>query len=195
MKERIREFFNKLNNNYLVAAICALLIAVIVLGLMIGLVAHPFATNTTYTAKIESTFDGETVTSRAKLVLLDDGRYSLTAKSAMLDGRVTNFGDYAYGKVRLEEGKARSNVIWFDGNVLDIIELKSPFKLQYNDITFTNVGGIILLVFYCFVIAVAVAIGVYLILKRKDGRPAFTSKIRLVKRLKELEEMLGVRHE
>lgn len=195
MKEKFKEFFNKLNNTYLVAAICALLIAVIVFGLMISLVAHPFATNTTYTAKIESELDGETYTARAKLVLMDEGRYSLTSKSALLDGRVTNFGDYGYGKIRLEEGKSRKNVIWFDGDLLNMVEVTSPFKLEYNEQTFTNVGGILLLVCYCFVIAIAVAIAVYLIIKRKDGKPAFTSKLRLVKRLKEIEEMLGVKHE
>ena len=193
MKEKIKEFFNKLNNNYLVGAICAFLIAVIVLGLMIGLVAHPFATNTTYTSpKIISDLNGDV---KQKLVLLDDGRYELTVKQTQPKAKITTFGDYAYGKLQLEEGKGRSNVIWFDGEILDMVELKSPFKLEFNGVTFTNVGGILLLVCYCFIIAIAVAIGVYLILKRKDGRPAFTSKIRLIKRLKEIEEMLGVKHE
>lgn len=200
MKEKIKEFFNKLNNSYLVAAICALLIAVIFFGLMIGLVAHPFATNTTYTSsKISNDIIGDV---RQKLVLLDDGNFQLTTKYMETKEVITDFGHYRYGKIVTGEDERLHNVIWLNVAGTSItsyieppIELKSPFKIEYNDVAYTNVGGILLLVLYCCIIAIAIAIGVYLILKRKDGAPAFTSKMRVIKRLKEIEEMLGVRHE
>lgn len=204
-KEKIKEFFAKLNNGYLIAAICAILIGVIVLGAMIGLVARPFAINTAYTAKVEKESLGETITVKSKLVLLDGGRYSLTVRDST--GKVTYFGDYAYGRIETGENASKHNIIRFeyDGShaVFDsyvfgskeTVELTSPFKLQYGDVEFINVGGILLLVFYCFVIVGCAAIAAILIVKRKDGNIVFTDKLRLVKRLKEIEDMLGIKFE
>ena len=213
MKEKLANFFKKLNNSYIVAAICAILIGVIVLGLMIGLVAHPFATNTTYTAKVKTEIDDETYTTKAKLVLLDGGRYSMTLKDSKRQN-YTYFGDYGYGKF-IDEENSRQSMIWFEYDGLMSIEdvalfrgdsissilkinsskLTNPFKIQYGEVVFTNVGGILWLVFYCCVIAIAAAIATILLLKRKDGNVVFTSKIRLIKRLREIEDMLGVRHD
>ena len=211
MKEKLANFFKKLNNSYIIAAICMILVCVILLGLMIGLVAHPFATNTTYTAKVKTEVLGETFTTKAKLVLMDEGRFSMTLK----DGQkqyYTYFGDYGYGKLVNDEN-VRQSVIWFEYDGLmysvdqslfgdgifssmlktNMSEQTNPFKIQYGKVTFTNVGGILLLVLYCFVIVIAAAIATVLLLKRKDGNVVFTSKIRLIKRLRELEDMLGVR--
>ena len=214
MKEKLANFFKKLNNGYIIAAICAILIGVIVLGAMIGLVARPFATNTTYTAKVKTEVLGETYTAKAKLVLLDGGRYSMTIRDSQKQ-RYTYFGDYGFGKL-VDEENVRESVIWFEYNgqmvavdqalfggdllssmikTANISEQTNPFKIQYGEVTFTNVGGILLLVLYCFVIVIAAAIATVLLLKRKDGNVVFTSKIRLIKRLRELEDMLGVRHD
>ena len=195
--EKLKSFFSKLNNGYVVAAICLILVAVIAFGLMIGLVARPFITNMTYSTTIKLELDDKTYTSKAKIVLLDDGRYALTVKDGQSSQFRTTFGDYAYGKlvIELDETKQLRKVIWFDDNELNMVVQNNPFKLEFDEQTFTNVGAILLLVFYVLIILVTVVCAILLIVKRNDGKTVFTSKLRLVKRLRELEDMLGVRHE
>lgn len=191
MKEKIREFFGKMNNSYVIAAICVILIGVIFLGAMIGLVARPFSLNTTYYSTLKEEIFGEEFVVKSKLTLLEGGRYQLTQKSNLIDGSLTTFGDFGYGKVRIEDNKPRRNVIWFDNDKYDMVELTNPFKMEYDGEEFTNVGGILLLVCYCLTIAAAAAIATVLLIKRKDGGIVFTNKMRLIKRLKEIEEMIG----
>lgn len=206
---KFKEFLKKLNNGYIIAAICVILIGVIVLGLMIGLVARPFATNTAYTAKVKTEVLGETHVTKAKLVLLDGGRYSMTIRNSQ-KSTYTYFGDYGYGKDKLDtDEERRHNVIWFEydgelvaldlvlfgGDKTEMVEQKNPFKLQYGGITFTNVGGILLLIIYCVLIAILAAIAAILLVKRNDGKVAITNKMNLIRRLSNLEEMLGVHHE
>ena len=195
-KEKIRDFFKKLNNSYVIAAICVILIGIILLGAMIGLVARPYSTNTTYSATVHGSGVG---TMKIKLVLLDDGRYSQTVKYVQLQEISNTFGDYAFrcGKYRVGENKGQSfNHIYFDGDYDNTFyELKNPFKIEFYGVELTNVGGIFLLVCYCILICFAAAIVTILLIKRKDGGVVFTNRMRLIKRLRELEQMLGVTHE
>lgn len=202
MKEKIANFFKKLNNSHWITAICAILIGVIFLGAMISLVARPFSTNTTYTATVkEQVFDDFYYKRKITIVLLDDGRYSLTIKDPQTKQKSTTFGDYAYGKLfTKDDSNTLHNVIWFDSqdyNYFDntVYELKNPFKLEYEDIEFTNAGGIALLVFYVFMICMSALIATVMIVRRKEGTIVFTNKMRLIKRLKEIEQMLGISHE
>ena len=213
-KEKIRNFFKKLNNSYVIAAICMLLAGVIVLGMMIGLVANPFITDTAYTARVKTEILDETMTSRVKLVMLEGGRYSITVRNNAGE-RFTYFGDYGYGRLADEENRLQRTV-WFeyDGEMAIIDELlfgsndlftssflpktskqTNPFKIQYGEVTFINGGAIVLLIFYCAFISAAAAIVTILLIKRKDGGVVFTNRMRLIKRLRELEQMLGVTHE
>ena len=195
-KEKIRDFFKKLNNSYVIAAICVILIGIILLGAMIGLVARPYSTNTTYSATVHGSGVGPM---KIKLVLLDDGRYSQTVKYVQLQEISNTFGDYAFrcGKYRAGENKGQSfNHIYFDGDYDNTFyELKNPFKIEFYGVELTNVGGIFLLVCYCILICFAAAIVTILLIKRKDGGVVFTNRMRLIKRLRELEQMLGVTHE
>lgn len=188
MKEKIAAFFKKLNNSYVIAAICVILVGVILLGAVIGLVAKPFSLNTVYTAQVDTTY-----VTNYKLTLLDGGRYELTQIGDKVKGTITIYGDYGYG--RIKDGNALKNVIWFDNGMLSPVEVKSPFKLDYNGIEFTNGGGIFLLVCYCILICFAAAIATILLLKRKEGDIVFTNKMRLIMRLKQIEEMLGIKFE
>ncbi|MCH5159233.1 MAG: hypothetical protein J1F66_00095 [Clostridiales bacterium] len=202
MKEKIKEFFNKLNNSYIIAAICVILIGVILLGAIIGLVARPFSTNTTYSLKVKQMYSSMgDVNCSIKLVLLDDGRYKLTTYDKNTKEVYTEFGDYGYGKVINDENNRRQNVIWLD-DIRNAIVIENPFKITVpvssllgGKYEFTNVGGIVLLVCYCIVFAICAAIATILIIKRKDGGVVFTNKMRLIKRLKEIEEMIGVKLE
>ena len=197
MRDKIKEFFNKLNNSYIIAAICTILIAVILLGSIIGLVARPFSTNTTYSLNVKRFYSSiGDVNYSIKLVLLDDGRYKLTTYNRNTKEVYTEFGDYAYGKVVIGEDNRRRNVISLD-NRSNLTVIENPFKitlpvssLLYGEYEFTNVGGIVLLTCYCTVFVISVAIATILLLKRKDGGIVFTNKMRLIKRLKEIEEKL-----
>lgn len=198
MLEKIKNFFQKLNNSYIIAAICVILICVILLGAIIGLVARPFSTNTTYSLKVKQSYSSMgDVNCSIKLVLLDDGRYKMTVYDRDTKEVYTEFGDYGYGKLINDENNRRQNVIWLD-NILHSTIIENPFKIKVSvssllggEYEFTNVGGILLLVCYCIVFAICAAIATLLIIKRKDGGIVFTNKMRLIKRLKEIEEMLG----
>ena len=194
MKEKFATFFKKFNNSYLLAAICFILVAVIAFGLMIGILAKPFITNIAYSTTIITDSKGDV---KAKIVLMDSGVYSVTAKDGLSKQFTTTYNVYAYGKLvtDLDESDLIRNVIWFDDDVTTMVIQKSPFRLEYEGATYTNAGGIVLLVFYIVLWVFAAIIAAVFIVKRKQGRVVFTNKMRLVKRLKELEEMLGVRHE
>ena len=202
MLEKIKNFFQKLNNSYIIAAICVILICVILLGSIIGLVARPFITDMTYSVKYRPMAFSSNNQRIAKLVLLEGGRYSMTISYTMTNGVSTSFGDYGYGKVLVSLDSNRlQNVLILNGGAYDeaVSVQKNPFKITTNyfgeEVTFTCVGGIFLLVCYCVVFAICAAIATLLIIKRKDGGIVFTNKMRLIKRLKEIEEMLGVKHD
>ena len=192
MLEKIKNFFQKLNNSYIIAAICVILICVILLGAIIGLVTRPFSTNTTYiSSRIETSGFGPI---KIRVTLLDDGRYSKTTHYILAKDVETVFGDYGYAKKHVYVGdeSVRCNTIWFDNEYLATMTiLDNPFKLEFYGFELVNVGGIVLLVCYCVLFAICAAIATILIIKRKNGGMVFTNKLRLVKRLKEIEEMLG----
>ena len=194
MKEKLANFFKKLNNSKLVIAICAILIGVIFLGAMISLVAHPFVKDIAYTAKTKIELGNETVIYKTKLVLMDSGRFYTTIKDSEKQ-TITRFGDYGYGKIFIDDDSHRVNAIWFDSDMLSVIEMHNPFKIENEGITYTCGGGIALLVFYCFMICICAAIAAISIVKRDEGTIVFTSKMRLIKRLKEMEQMLGISHD
>ena len=192
MKEKLASFFKKLNNSHLIVAICAILIGVIFLSAMISLVAHPFVKGVAYSARLEEASVG---TIKAKLTLLNDGRYSVTVYHDSTKETMTTFGDYGYGKIFItDDDSHRVNAIWFD-SLLNPIKLTNPFKIENNGVVYTCGGGIALLVFYCIAICICAAIAAIMIVKRREGVPAFTSKMRLIKRLKEMEQMLGIYHD
>ena len=194
MNEKLANFFKKLNNSNWIIAICAILVGVIFLSAMISLVAHPFIKDMTYSARLEEADMG---TLKAKLTLLDDGRYSMTVRYTSTKETTTAFGDYGYGKIFTEDDKDhRHNAIWFDGALMqDVVVLSNPFKIERAGVVYTCGGGIALLVFYCIMICMSAAIATVSIIKREQGVTVFTNKIRLVKRLKELETMLGISHD
>ena len=201
MKEKFAAFFRKLNNSYIIAAICVILVGIILLCAMIGLVSKPFATNTTYSAKVKEKVGDEELNVSIKLVLLDDGRYQVTVRNNETKETVTRFGDYGYGKIVLEKDGPRQSVLWLNDESAAFVQ-KNPFKINFEqtkllgfEVKFTNVGGIFLLVCYCALIVLAAAVSTILIIKRKEGSIVFTNKMRLIKRLATMEEMLGIRHE
>ena len=194
--EKLKNFFKKLNNSYIIAAICVILVGIILLGLMIGLVTTPFIKNIPYYSKnIEGSGVG---TMKYKLVMLDDGRYERTVDYIQLKQVLITYGDYSYcyGIDYMKDGSKHFKEIIFDNNSAQArVELTSPFKIKYYLVEMTNVGGIVLLVVYCILICFAAAIATILIVKRKDGKVVFTNKMLLLKRLKEVEEMLGIKHD
>lgn len=197
MKNKIREFFVKLNNSYILVAICTILIAVIALGSLIDLVAQPFETDMTYSAKIETKTEYVNYRTTAKLLLLENGRYSLTIHDGSTREELTTFGDYGYGKVTIRDDdyKRLHDVIWFDRRDFSPFDdslyvLKSPFKLEYEGLEFTCGEGIALLVIYCAFIAASSAIATILLIKRKKGKTVFTDRLRIVRRLKDIETKL-----
>ena len=183
-------FFKKLNNSHVIAGLCLAIAFVLALAFMIDLVADPFIQDMTYTARIDEQNDGGEVKISAKLTLLEDGRYKLTIRDRITKEKTTTFGDYSYGKVVLDETLGRQNVISFDGS--GYIAQKNPFKLEFDSVKFTNGGAIFLLVLYIFLILVFASCSILLLVKYKSGNPVFGTKMRLSKRVKELEDMLGI---
>ena len=195
-KDKLRNFLKKLNNGYIVAAICMILVFIIAFGSMIDLVAHPFITNISYSAKIEGSGVG---TMKATLTLLEDGRYSETIEYRRLEMVTTTFGDYSYshGKYQTGDNKGQHyREIFFNNDYENThVELKNPFKLKFYGAEFTNVGGILLLVFYCIMIVISAAIATILIIKRKEGKALFNKKSGLETRVSTIEEMIGIKND
>ena len=184
MKVKMREFFAKLNNSYVIAAICIILIGVILLGAMIGLVARPYVIGMKYSVKYHPSFFSSYNERIAELVLLEGGRYSMTISYTLSKGVTTTFGDYGYGRVPLESQDSRLHniLILENGEYGQAVSVqKNPFKITTDyfgeEVTLTCVGGIVLLVVYCILIVLCAAIATILLVKRKNGKIVFSDRL------------------
>ena len=193
-KEKLKSFFKKFNNSHIIAGICFALAFFLTLFLMIDIVAHPFITDMAYSAKISEEFLGTDIKISAKLVMLEEGRYKITIRDTATKETETDFGDYSYGKVYVTGYNSRKNVVSFDVNSLQVVQT-NPFKITYNGVVFTNVGGIFLLVLYCFMLVIFAACSILLLVQNKKGNAVFGTKLSMAKRIAELEEMLGIKRD